>query len=434
MLSKFKGKIAGFGWEPIKGVLLAIGIWFLITLAIAFGLVAIDFAITSWFSGQGNLIWDAISLIVASSVAALSVYGTRKKWDKVTWISTIAFVLLVGILLSARYWDELRGSEESLSATIRNIGLLIGGVIAAILAMWRSVVSERQADIAEKGMLGERYQKGAEMLGSDVLSVRLGGIYAIDRIAKEHPEEYHIQALELLCAFARHPTKNEQVEVNIKEGGEGRRLREDVESAMRAIASRSGSAVAIEDQEDFALYLRDAELSNLHLRVQNANLVNAWLVGAKLPYAWLESANLSNAILRNSDLSHARLWDANLSGTDLDDADLTGAELYKANASVVNLSAADSKRISVRGLTQSQLDQACADPDNPPKLVGGGMRRPASLWCGAAKRAARMLGELRGVASVGDGQSLFSRPPSSSSAMSSGSRMSFWRSKSETLE
>ena len=46
------------------------------------------------------------------------------------------------------------------------------------------------------------------MLGSGVLSVRLGGIYALERLAKEHPEEYHIQIMELLCSFVRHPTRD----------------------------------------------------------------------------------------------------------------------------------------------------------------------------------------------------------------------------------
>ena len=147
-----------------------------------------------------QVIWQPV-------LAFLSNRARPKKWGDVVWMSAIAAVLLVSILLSARYWDELRGSEESLSATIRNVGLLIGGAIAALLAMWRSVVAERQADIAQQGMLGERYQKGADMLGSAVLSVRLGGIYTLSRLAKEHPEEYHIQAMELLCAFARHPTK-----------------------------------------------------------------------------------------------------------------------------------------------------------------------------------------------------------------------------------
>ena len=280
------------------------------------------------------------------------------------WITAMVLVLLVGILLSARYWDELRGYEESLSATVRNIGLLIGGVIAALLAMWRGVVAERQADIAEKGMLGERYRQGAEMLGNEVMSVRLGGIYAIERIAKEHPEEYHLQAMELLCAFARHPARDAQIETDLDEDIGEKRLREDVESAMRAIAFRSEKCVVIESsREHIQLYLRDARLS--HLQIRDANLVNAWFSRADLSYSRLEGANLSSVRLRNANLSGATLRGANLRDADLSGADLTGADL--SNMSEVDFQSSSGGRTII---TQRQLDEACADPDKPPKLEG----------------------------------------------------------------
>ncbi len=294
-----------------------------------------------------RVIWQLV-------LAFLSNHARPKKWGDVVWMSAIAVVLLVGVLISTRYWDELRGSEESLSATIRNVGLLIGGAIAALLAMWRSVVAESQADIAEKGMLGERYQKGAEMLGSDVLSVRLGGIHALDRLAKEHSEEYHTQAMESLCAFARHPTNNARFDASKEEytdpvAGENR-LRDDVETAMMAIASRNDERVAIESRAKFRLYLRGARLS--HMRLLDANLVNAWLVGADLSYATLSKANLHGA----------NLWDAVLFGTDLTSADLSSFDMSAIDRQL----STDGKTI----ITQSQLDQACADPESPPKLEG----------------------------------------------------------------
>ena len=75
-------------------------------------------------------------------------------------------------------------ADESGSTTIRNIGLLVGAIIAMVLAVWRSRVAGRQAATAERGLLNERYQKGAEMLGSDVLAVRIGGIYGLLHLGK----------------------------------------------------------------------------------------------------------------------------------------------------------------------------------------------------------------------------------------------------------
>ena len=112
-------------------------------------------------------------------------------------------------------WDWLSITEsngtanrESGSTTIRNLGLVIAAVVALPLAIWRSKIAERQALITQQDLLNGRYQTGAEMLGSDVLSVRLGGSFALDRLAEEYPEQYHLQVLQLFCAFVRHPSGN----------------------------------------------------------------------------------------------------------------------------------------------------------------------------------------------------------------------------------
>ena len=40
------------------------------------------------------------------------------------------------------------------------------------------------------------------MLGSESLSVRLAGIYSLEWLAKEDPEQYHIQIMQSFCSFA----------------------------------------------------------------------------------------------------------------------------------------------------------------------------------------------------------------------------------------
>ena len=101
---------------------------------------------------------------------------------------------------------------ESRSTTARNVGILFFGLIAIGVAIWRSIVADRQAkaalyqvEISRRSLLNERYQRGAEMLGSKVLSVRLGGIYALQRLAQEDPEQYRDQIVGLLDIFVKDP-------------------------------------------------------------------------------------------------------------------------------------------------------------------------------------------------------------------------------------
>ena len=129
------------------------------------------------------------------------------------WVALVLSTLAVCGYLTLNYWPYLHDGKDSLSATVRNVSLIIGGIIAVELALWRSIVGERQtavaqrqAETAQRDLLNQQLQKGAEMLGSSTLSVRLGGIYALKHLAVEHPEQYHVQVMEQLCAFVRGAT------------------------------------------------------------------------------------------------------------------------------------------------------------------------------------------------------------------------------------
>lgn len=214
-------------------------------------------------------------------------------------------VIAVVVAISVVFWDWLSFGESG-STTIRNVGLVLAALVALPLAVWRSKVAERQAsaaqrqaDTAQQNLLNERYQRGAEMLGSDVLAVRLGGIYALQRLAQEHPKQYHIQIMRLFCSFVRNPTVRKgrdaprmiaAAELGVEESGydqpEG--LRFDVESVVEAIATRNSARIALEDKARFRLDFRNANLHSL-------DLFN------------VEGVNLSGARLTDVDLSHVKL-------------------------------------------------------------------------------------------------------------------------------
>ena len=261
-------------------------------------------------------------------------------------VGIIGAAIAVLIALSWIFWGWLSGGESG-STTIRNIALVVAGPIALALAIWRSLVADSQSKTAQQVLLNERYQKGAEMLGSAILSVRLGGIYALQRLAEEHPEKYHVQIMQLVCAFVRLPTKDQSLETEQAaiEPGTVLGVRPDVEAVMEAINSRSESRVGLERKAEFRLDLRRAELPlaqflNTDLTsafLQCANLSHANFAGANLSHAFLDYADLSEAIFSNVSFTRARLVSANLSGALLQDLDLSRASFHRANLSGANL-------------------------------------------------------------------------------------------------
>ena len=104
----------------------------------------------------------------------------------------------------------------------------------------------------------------------------------------------------------------------------------------------------------------------------SARLSGSNLQGANLSSASLSDADLTSAFLMEADLSHSQLVDANLANAQLISANLVDAVFTGANLSGTDLSGSPANGSTNRrppvGLTQAQLDQACADPDNPPKL------------------------------------------------------------------
>ena len=246
------------------------------------------------------------------------------------WFWLVIWGLLV-VLAAAGLWlkaPDWLTQNESGSATIRNLVLGIATLIALPLGIWRSMVAERQADATQRqsqtasvSLLNERYQKGAEMLGSDVLSVRLGGIFALSSLAEEHPGQYHVQIMRLLCSFVRHPPASSPTDFEVEPifvSGEPHEIsgavRADCQAAMKAVLGRNERLRTLELDSNFRLDFRGA---NLHqLRWHDFEIVN--LAEADLSYANLESVDFAAWELIHDaciDFSGVSVMGTNLSNT-----------------------------------------------------------------------------------------------------------------------
>ena len=138
--------------------------------------------------------------------------------------------------------------------------------------------------------------------------------------------------------------------------------------------------------------MSDAEFWSPNLtgtNLDHSNLSRTSWEGGTLAQAQLSSVDLSNAhiletSLADANLSSAKLTDATLQEVDMSDADLSRADVSGTRFSLIVHKGALFEReyarslgidpmeyhVGVRGLTQAQLDQARADPMNPPQVEG----------------------------------------------------------------
>jgi uncharacterized protein YjbI with pentapeptide repeats len=204
--------------------------------------------------------------------------------------------------------NNARGNLLALAAGLAGFGALL--FTARNFALQRRSLQlaeesqRRTYELTEQGQVTDRYTKAIEQLGSDKVDIRIGGVYALERIAgdsiRDHP------ALSVL----------------------GRR---NVDSDRRVTDLR--------DARLTSAYLDDADLA--HAALSGAYLHHANVTRANLRSANLRGAILTNTFLRGTNLAYARLADADLTGADLRGADLTGANLTGANFSGANLTGAD---------------------------------------------------------------------------------------------
>ena len=279
-------------------------------------------------------------------------------------------VIVGGAVLCVVFWDQLTAGG-SLISVVRNIGLVEAALIAIPLAFWRSITADRQsntafdlartglrqADTASQSLLNERYQKGAEMLGGSVLTVRLGGIYALQRLAEERPDDYHIQIMNLFCAFVRQQTGPDDAW--------GSPVTMDVQEAMNVIGHRSHAGRQIERDAEYVLDL--SGVSFFEARLEKANLSGAMLGGTRLGGGSLAGVDLTDAYLSgvsliDVDLRGAILDGANLSRATLIRTDMTGASLTKTVLDGAHFS-------DVKALDQRALLLATPIIDNPPTFM-----------------------------------------------------------------
>ena len=300
--------------------------------------------------------------------------GTRF-WFTVAFLAALA--ISVGLTLT--FWGSIHpktpGSISPIE-TIRDVGLVIGGLLAFLFAWWRALVAERQANAArfqvvtgQQSLLNERYHRATEMIGSQTMAVRLGGIYQLQRIADEHPEQYHIPVSQILCAFVRRPPEPITNRSN-QSRGPFSHVPVDIGAALIAINDREGRQ-AIESAAGYRPDFSDAELPGADLIT--LNLSRACLDYANLSGAALLGANLANSSLWSADLTEADLNDATLLDAELMYADLTGANFAGADLEGAVLTGAtfsDAGQNPALGLTQSQIDGARAELGEPPILDG----------------------------------------------------------------
>lgn len=243
------------------------------------------------------------------------------------------------------------------------LAALAAAVVAAVIAVYGHQTRLDELALSRDSDVTDRYTKAVEQLGQESAVVKIGGIYALERIHRESPLDRDtiwnllhtyadMRAPSLLdgvidnevdpaleaCLQVLGRTSGPSPPVRLRDRSL-RRINLTGSSFPRSIFAGSDFIGAKLNGSDFSeSFLRDLLLRAASAR--NADFSGATLSGANLTEAHLQGANLRRAHLRGADLTSADLSNANLR-----DADLTGADLARANLAGACLQSAHLERV-----------------------------------------------------------------------------------------
>jgi uncharacterized protein YjbI with pentapeptide repeats len=402
-------------------------------------------------------------------------------WLWLTYEALGAIVTLTGGAVPRDKSEDLRNIAWAFGITIT----ALAGLLAAPLILIRAWVHERQTTAAEEGLITDRFTRAVEQLGAEKtikrrarivryrhgpqgspvsaieiqgepfelhdtaevvetgdwetidetvpnLEVRLGAIYALERIAQDS-ERDHIPIMETLCAYIRQNAPAREAQDHglgdweplpdnaSDEDREAHRAqqknrfgtwhgeskawtwaqglgtpRADIQAALTVIGRRPEERIAHERRQrgggsggdtGFRLDLRAANLQRAdvtgldlaHALLTGTRLEGAILLRARLERADLRGARIEGAYLSRARLERANLWQAQLEGARLLQARLEGTNLAGARLEAAYLGRARLERANLRRarLEQANLWQARLEGADlsEARLEGANLRR-----------------------------------------------------------
>lgn len=302
--------------------------------------------------------------------------GRRGLWIIAGVAAVGATLAVVGIwhlpprMYPATDQSEARAALQGGLLTAAAALLAVAGGLIALDETRQANAEIRRAN--ENTHVRELYATAIGLLSSPTVDGRLGGIYALERVATDSPADQRT-VVDVLSAFIREHTRPSAT-------SDGAALATDVQAALTVLGRLpmrpKGPRADLSGTRLTRANLADAWLPWADLR--GARLVEATLVDARLGWANLAEASLERADLTGARMGGSILINVSLAGANLHHARLTGANLTGASLERADLTEAVLDGADLAGaarLTQAQVDAALGDGKT---RLPAGLVRPAA--------------------------------------------------------
>jgi uncharacterized protein YjbI with pentapeptide repeats len=289
-------------------------------------------------------------------------------------VAVIVFLVITVGAIAIQFFEAATGlgafgDAEARSSVIRNIGLVLAAVVGLPFLVWRSVVAQKQVDVAEQGLFNDKINAAANDLHArrlvtqnphktdfrwnywqDDIVKRNAAIDRLEGLVRENSEVAE-RISRLLSIYLRElsaenkpqgvPQAATPEELRNWARSLAQHSRSDMENAARVL----GRLAQIEgvDPDKVDIDLRGANLQGFDLReavFNKARLTGAQMQGASLGWAKMQGADLFEAQMQGAVLFGAKMQGAVLRGAQMQGADLGVAQMQGADLSGAQMDAA----------------------------------------------------------------------------------------------
>ena len=294
-------------------------------------------ATASWMRATINRVYRwAISLSKKARKARIELF--------LGFLGVLALVLFIAILwrgfdwpganwidcwlgtsqLEAPKWEAIKTLAQALFGTAIAFGIYVA---------YRRVLASDNAN--EQQVFNEATAK----LGDKSASVRLGGVYALDKLAGSN-KDYLTRIAEILCAHLRETTQKEEYQEKYKD-----KPSNEIQSLAKVLSELNKELNILNSRKekngnfDFlrldlsASYLVGVNLGNACLKdvnLRETNLQGASLDGAQMQRAILSQAQMQEALLVHTEMQGTSCHEVQMQGAHLHGAQMQRASLWRA--------------------------------------------------------------------------------------------------------
>jgi len=268
-----------------------------------------------------------------------------KKLNDHTSVILATFILGAVLVIVFNDWlfaNLASEAGEQLSTSIRNYALIIGGFLGLLFAFQR-------LQIAERGQVTERFSKAVEHIGDkENVSVRIGGLYALEKIALDSEKE-RATIQKVIASFIRRPPYLDKSKTTISSN-----LNDcpDIHIAIKIFRDLNNSSDSYPDLSNARLEYLD--LSRLDL--SKLNFTGASFKGSSLKYANLNKSNFVTSDFEKSDLSNVSVHSTNFMNTDFTKSILFQSTIKDCCLSFSKFEEAEIESTSIRNSALSYCD------------------------------------------------------------------------------